>query len=111
MINARFVKPLDTKTILHAVAHSPMVLTVEEGTLMGGFGSAVLEAANAAGLETARLRRLGIEDQFVEHGERSQLLAELGLDAEGIAQACRDQLARIELFRSPTEGQESGVGE
>ena len=52
---------------------------------MGGFGSAVLEAAADAGLDTRNVRRLGIPDYFVEHGERSELLADLGLDAEGIA--------------------------
>ena len=52
VINARFVKPLDRDTILKAVETLPLVVTVEEGTLEGGFGSAVLEAANAAGLDT-----------------------------------------------------------
>ncbi len=93
VINARFVKPLDTRTILQAVKECPLVVTVEEGALMGGFGSAVLEAANDAGLDTRHLRRLGIGDRFIEHGSRPELLAELGLDAKGIAAACR-QLAR-----------------
>ena len=51
VINARFVKPLDRETLLKAVDEMPLVVTVEEGTLEGGFGSAVLEAANAAGLD------------------------------------------------------------
>jgi 1-deoxy-D-xylulose-5-phosphate synthase len=89
LINARFVKPLDTGTILRAVAESPFALTVEEGVLMGGFGSAVLEAACDAHLDTSRIHRLGIPDQFIEHGTRDELLAELGLDADGIAKACR----------------------
>ena len=54
VINARFVKPLDRELILRAVETLPVVVTVEEGTLEGGFGSAVLEAANAAGLDTQR---------------------------------------------------------
>ncbi len=89
VINARFVKPLDTATLLRAVEHSPWVVTVEEGVLMAGFGSAVLEAASDAGLDASRLRRLGIPDQYVEHGERGELLADLGLDARGITAACR----------------------
>lgn len=89
VINARFVKPLDTETILRAVSECPVVITVEEGTLMGGFGSAVLEAASEAGLDTSRVHRLGIPDQFVEHGERDELLADLGLDEKGIMAACR----------------------
>jgi 1-deoxy-D-xylulose-5-phosphate synthase len=90
VINARFIKPLDTETILKAVETSPFVLTVEEGQLMAGFGSALLEAANEARLPTAHIRRLGLPDRFVEHGERGELLAELGLDAAGIARACRE---------------------
>ena len=89
VINARFVKPLDAATILRAVRECPLVVTVEEGVLMGGFGSAVLEAASDAGLDTSRVRRLGIPDQFIEHGSRSELLADLGLDAAGIVRACR----------------------
>ena len=57
---------------------------------MGGFGSAVLETASDLGLNTGHIRRLGIGDHFVEHGERAELLADLRLDAPGIARACRD---------------------
>jgi 1-deoxy-D-xylulose-5-phosphate synthase len=89
VINARFAKPLDTATILKAVAELPVVVTVEEGTLQGGFGSAVLEAANAAKLDTRHIVRLGLPDQFVEHGERPELLADLGLDVNGLCQAVR----------------------
>lgn len=89
VINARFVKPLDTATILRAVADCPLVVTVEEGVLMGGFGSAVLEVASQAGLDTGRIRRLGVPDRFVEHGARSELLADLGLDTAGILRSCR----------------------
>jgi 1-deoxy-D-xylulose-5-phosphate synthase len=89
VINARFIKPLDTETILRAVENSPFVVTVEEGALMTGFGSAVLEAASDAGLNTSHIRRLGIPDRFIEHGERAELLAEIGLDSAGIAGTCR----------------------
>jgi len=84
VINARFCKPLDTETILRAVEQCGFVLTVEEGTLCGGFGSAVLEAANANGLRTDHVRCLGVPDHFIEHGERGELLSDLGLDADGI---------------------------
>lgn len=66
---------------------------------MGGFGSAVLEAASDAGLDTSRLRRLGVPDRFIEHGARDELLADLGLDSQGIAHACHrlaNGLARAE---------------
>jgi 1-deoxy-D-xylulose-5-phosphate synthase len=89
VVNARFAKPLDHETILRAVSDCPFVITVEESTLAGGFGSAVLEAANDAGLNTANIVRLGIPDQFVEHGERGELLASLGLDTEGLAAKAR----------------------
>jgi 1-deoxy-D-xylulose-5-phosphate synthase len=92
VINARFAKPLDKATILRAVEELPLVVTVEEGTLEGGFGSAVLEAANSAGLDTRHILRLGIPDRFVEHGERAELLAALGLDIDGICRACRRAL-------------------
>jgi 1-deoxy-D-xylulose-5-phosphate synthase len=65
------------------------VITVEEAALAGGFGSAVLELAVDEGLDTRPLRRLGIPDRFIEHGERSELLADLGLDVDGLVLACR----------------------
>jgi 1-deoxy-D-xylulose-5-phosphate synthase len=89
VINARFAKPLDRQTLLRAVEQLPFVITVEEGTLEGGFGSALLEAANAAGLETKHIVRLGIPDKFVEHAERGELLADLGLDVDGICETVR----------------------
>jgi 1-deoxy-D-xylulose-5-phosphate synthase len=89
VVNARYVKPLDAEVVLRAVRECAFVVTVEEGALMGGFGSAVLEAAADAGLNTSHVRRLGIPDQFIEHGERGELLADLGLDANGIAVTCR----------------------
>jgi 1-deoxy-D-xylulose-5-phosphate synthase len=89
VINARFVKPLDRETILRAVESLPLVVTVEEGTLEGGFGSAVLEAANAAGLDTRNVVRCGIPDRFIEHGDRNELLTDLGLTADGLAETVR----------------------
>jgi 1-deoxy-D-xylulose-5-phosphate synthase len=89
VINARFVKPLDREMVHRAVRECSFVVTVEEAALMTGFGSAVLEAAVDAGLETSHVRRIGIPDQFIEHAERSELLADLGLDASGIASTCR----------------------
>jgi 1-deoxy-D-xylulose-5-phosphate synthase len=97
VINARFVKPLDTATILRAVQQSLFVLTVEEGALQGGFGSAILEAAADAGIPAAHVRRLGVPDRFIEHGERSELLADLGLDVAGIVRAAREMAERVDL--------------
>jgi 1-deoxy-D-xylulose-5-phosphate synthase len=89
VINARFCKPLDRATLLKAVSAASLVVTVEEGTLEGGFGSALLEAANAAGLSAAHVVRLGVPDRFIEHAERGELLADLGLDVPGIVGAVR----------------------
>lgn len=89
VVNARFAKPLDTETILRAIDHTGFVLTVEENTVCGGFGSAVLEAAAAGGAGTANIRCLGIPDRFIEHGERDELLADLGLDVNGLVAAAR----------------------
>jgi 1-deoxy-D-xylulose-5-phosphate synthase len=94
VINARFVKPLDLPTILRAIRESPLLVTVEEGALMGGFGSAVLEAAAEAGLDASHVRRLGIPDRFIEHGTRTELLADLGLDTAGILRSCRQWCGR-----------------
>jgi 1-deoxy-D-xylulose-5-phosphate synthase len=87
VINARFAKPLDSTTILKAIEEASFVLTIEEGCLMGGFGSAVLEAANDAGINTSHMRRLGLPDRFVLHAERDEQLAEVGLDEQGIYQS------------------------
>jgi len=83
VINARFVKPLDEKLILEWAARCGRLLTVEENTLVGGFDSAVLELLSKRGL-VLPVRRLGIDDRFVEQGPRSLVLSLYGLDAEGI---------------------------
>ncbi len=87
VVNARFVKPLDRQTICKVIEECGFVLTVEEGSLMGGFGSAVLEVANEAGLSTTHVRRLGLPDRYVLHAERDEQLAEVGLDIDGIMRA------------------------
>jgi 1-deoxy-D-xylulose-5-phosphate synthase len=84
VINARFAKPIDKDTILKAVKECGFVITIEESTLCGGFGSAVLEACNSARVSTSNITRLGIPDHFIEHGERGDLLASIGLDRDGI---------------------------
>ncbi len=96
VVNARFLRPLDTATLFRAIEETGFVITVEESTLNGGFGSAVLEAANEARLPTDRIRRLGIPDHFIEHGSRDELLADLGLDVAGLIATA------LEMSRSPT---------
>ncbi len=84
VVNARFVKPVDEDVVRRAI-ESGFVITIEENAISGGFGSAVLETANRLGLPTHQLRVLGIPDEFIEHGDRSELLADLGLDAAGLS--------------------------
>ena len=103
VVNARFVKPLDAAVIERALGQGGFVVTVEEGCLMGGYGSAVLETAIDAGWDVRRIRRLGLPDRFIEHGERQALLADVGLDADGIAQACLAMARRGYAMRSGGE--------
>ncbi len=92
VVNARFVKPLDTGRILPLVARCGAVVTVEAHTGPAGFGGAVLEALAAAGL-TPLARSLALPDRLIEHGST---LAALGLDAEGIARAVSGLVRRRE---------------
>ncbi|MEZ6092715.1 MAG: transketolase C-terminal domain-containing protein [Pirellulaceae bacterium] len=93
VVNARFAKPIDMDMVERTL-DTGFVVTVEEGMLMGGFGSAFLEAANQLKRSTVNVERIGIPDVFVEHGEREELLADLKLDRQGIAQTCRELATR-----------------
>ncbi|CAM3938310.1 1-deoxy-D-xylulose-5-phosphate synthase [Paracidovorax anthurii] len=84
--NMRWAKPLDTALLSEIAASHDALVTVEEGAVMGGAGSAVCEALNAAGILKPVLQ-LGLPDAFIEHGDPARLLALQGLDADGIARA------------------------
>jgi 1-deoxy-D-xylulose-5-phosphate synthase len=90
VVDARFVKPLDTDIPALAARHRA-VLTIEDGTATGGFGDAVLEALAQANVMVP-LRRLGLPDSFIEHGAQTLLLHRLGLDADGVVAAARELL-------------------
>ncbi len=85
VVNCRFVKPLDTALLVDLAGQHAKIITVEENVLQGGFGSAVLECLSDAGVAGFRLKRIGIEDIFVEHGATDTLRSKYGLDADGIA--------------------------
>lgn len=85
IINARFVKPLDEEVIIKYASRTGNVLTLEENVLQGGFGSAVLEVLTAKNLFEVKVRRVGIPDTFVEHGNPNALRAKYGLDALSLA--------------------------
>ena len=84
--NMRFVKPLDVALVTEMARTHDAIVTVEEGCTMGGAGSAVLEALQAAGIQIPVLV-LGLPDEFVEHGDPLKLLQLCGLDAAGIEQS------------------------
>jgi 1-deoxy-D-xylulose-5-phosphate synthase len=88
--NMRFVKPLDIALVTRLARSHARIVTVEEGSRMGGAGAAVAEALSAAGL-TRPLLILGLPDRFIQHGDRAALLAGVGLDADGIAASIRQR--------------------
>ena len=88
VVNMRFIKPLDTELIKEIAASHDAFVTVEEGCTMGGAGSAVAEALAEAGLAKPVLI-LGLPDKFVDHGDPALLLAQCGLNAEGIEASIR----------------------
>ncbi len=84
VVDARFVKPLDTALIDRLASTHERLVTVEENVLPGGFGSAVLEHVAGRGVDVVRF---GLPDAFVPHGDRERLLADVGLTAEAVAAA------------------------
>ncbi len=84
MVNARFVKPLDEELIVRLASTIPRLVTVEENSLKGGFGSAVLELLEEKGLNRAMVHRIGIPDEIVPHGDTTLLLSKYGLDENSI---------------------------
>ena len=95
VINARFVKPLDGELLCGTAEKLRRVITVEENTLMGGFGSAVLELFAEAGISGVAVRRLGIPDEFAQHATQKELRRLYGIDAEGIAAAVREMVGGL----------------
>jgi 1-deoxy-D-xylulose-5-phosphate synthase len=97
--NMRFVKPLDAALVAELARSHDALVTVEEGCVMGGAGSAVAEALSAAGI-TVPLLQLGLPDEFIEHGDPAKLLAGVGLDAAGIEQSVRQRFgSHLSLVR------------
>lgn len=90
----RFVKPLDENMLHEVFSKYDKVITVEDGAIQGGFGSAILEFM-AANNYKAEIKILGIPDRLVEHGTPRQLYEEIGIDASGIAKAVRESLSTV----------------
>lgn len=95
--DARFAKPVDEGLIRTLLESRIPVITVEDHSIIGGFGSAVLEAAQEMGLDASRVTRLGLPDAWVYQDSRAKQLAEVGLDSAGIARAIREAAAQSPL--------------
>jgi 1-deoxy-D-xylulose-5-phosphate synthase len=94
--DARFAKPLDENMLKEIFQQFDRIITVEDGCIMGGFGSAVLEFAAENDLH-AKVRRLGIPDEVIEHGEQSELYRECGFDAAGIVKTALEMAEIVRL--------------
>ena len=86
--NMRFIKPLDVELIVELAGNHSLLVSIEENAVIGGAGSEIERVLAERGLKVPLLR-LGLPDRFIDHGEQSQLLAELGLDKEGIVRTVR----------------------
>ena len=95
VVNARFAKPLDRDLMSAIATVVPRIITIEENTIQGGFGSAVLEILNEMEMRRVKMKRIGIPDGFIEHGKQSELRKKYGLDEEGI------YLTALSFFREP----------
>jgi len=91
--NMRFVKPIDAELIIQLAGNHSLLVTIEENAVIGGAGSEVERVLAENGLNVPVLR-LGLPDHFVDHGEQAQLLAELGLDKEGIVRAVQARVKK-----------------
>ncbi len=100
VVNARFVKPLDTDLIVKLAQTNQVIITVEEAYLAGGFGSAVMELLEEKGLlDKVKLIRMGVPDRIITHGDAKLLLAKYGLDADGIYQKAKEIIEILEERR------------
>jgi 1-deoxy-D-xylulose-5-phosphate synthase len=101
VINARFIKPLDSELILALAQSKRLIVTVEEAYLAGGFGSAVLELLEENGLQDkVKVVRMGVPDRIITHGDAKLLLAKYGLDADGIYTKIKETVEVLEERRA-----------
>ncbi len=94
VINARFAKPLDEKTILHSLRKTSRGITIEENTKIGGFGSAVLEAMEEHNILDIPLRRIAAKDAYISYDSPANIKAEWGMDAKAIVEKAKEVLSR-----------------
>jgi 1-deoxy-D-xylulose-5-phosphate synthase len=101
VVDARFCKPVDGEMLARVLKPGHAVLTVEDHSVLNGFGAAVLEYANAHGLPTDQLTRLGMPDRLVGHATRKEQLTEVGLDPAGIAASVRQAITQAREEPAP----------
>ncbi len=104
IVNARFVKPLDSELITWLAQKCRLIVTVEEAYLAGGFGSAVMELLEQNEMQdSVKVVRMGVPDQIISHGDPDKLRAEYGLDSDGIYTRVKDTLEVLENRESGRE--------
>jgi 1-deoxy-D-xylulose-5-phosphate synthase len=106
VVNARFVKPLDRKLFRDLLLRVPRLITVEDHTVVGGFGSAMLEFLAEEGITGVEVKRLGVPDRFITHGTQDELRKLCGFDKDAIAQAALQIVRRAK--KKSREGWERG---
>ncbi|HQS31081.1 MAG: 1-deoxy-D-xylulose-5-phosphate synthase [Polaromonas sp. 24-62-144] len=102
VVNMRWAKPLDVELLMRMAATHEALVTLEEGAIMGGAGSAVTEVLHAAGIVKPVLQ-LGLSDEFIEHGDPAKLLALQGLDAAGIEAAINARFGALLRAEKPAK--------
>jgi 1-deoxy-D-xylulose-5-phosphate synthase len=103
VVNARFAKPLDSELIINLASRTKRLVTVEDNTLYGGFGSSVVKLLQESGRHDIQVKSIGIPDEFVEHGSREILHAKYCLDASGIVQQV------LAMFHTPSSSLTTGA--
>ena len=104
VVNARFVKPLDKELLTQILHGEPLLITVEENSVIGGFGSAVMQHLAHEGYDTSRIRNAGIPDRFIEHGSIKDLRNDIGLSAEALAANALDMARSHKQLFGPLAG-------
>ncbi|MDR1349232.1 MAG: 1-deoxy-D-xylulose-5-phosphate synthase [Zoogloeaceae bacterium] len=100
VVNMRFIKPLDVELIERLASSHRLLASIEENALIGGAGAEIARFLSSRGINTPLLA-LGLPDRFIDHGEQDELLAELGLDAEGIIRSVQQRLSLLQNTGQP----------
>ena len=95
VINARFIKPLDEELILNVLRNTKKIVTVEEGIVEGGFGSAILELMEKENIKGVKVKRIGFPSEFIEHSGRVELLKKYNLTSEGIYNIIKGEMLTL----------------